>query len=60
MTKEKLMENHQLQTQKSYDAMLDRYRDNNWMPVYKCPVCGVRGVGPIVTLHEHTMIRETK
>lgn len=58
-TKEELLkQNHQTE---NYDKMLDKYRDNNWMPVYRCTVCGVRGIGSLVTLHDIThgpMVRE--
>ena len=45
-----LLENHQAR-EADNNKLLDRYRDNNWMSVYRCPICNFRGVGASVTLH---------
>ena len=64
-TKNLIKTNHQIADEQTYDAILDRYRDNNWLPVYKCPVCQMRGLGTSVTFHFTTgcigtMLRENK
>jgi hypothetical protein len=48
------------QSQADHD-LLDYYRDNNVHTIYRCLVCGFRGLGPSVTLHNFKhgpMVRE--
>lgn len=55
------MDEFTFQQTKEYHELLDKYRDNNWFFVYKCKVCGFRGIGASVTLHPRShgpMIRE--
>ncbi len=45
----------------TYDERLDHYRDANIFPIYRCAVCGFRGIGASVTLHPQDhgpMVRE--